>query len=181
MVGESAGIRISMGIAVLLRAGCRCRVRTRPARIGLREVGRIRHDVAYLLVDRLQVLFARPLLLDEPGLHLLDRVVLGAHLLDLVLRAVFRRIGHGMTAIAVGLHLEDHRPLARPAPIGGEVARSLHRAHIHAVDLDAGNLERDAAVGEIRFRRRAMDCRAHGVTVVLDDVDDRQLSTARPC
>ena len=55
------------------------------------------------------------------------------------------------------------------------VAGGLDRAHVHAVDLLAGNAERDAALREIGLRRGALDRGAHGVAVVLDDVDDRQL------
>ena len=111
----------------------------------------------------------------QPRLDLLDRVVLGAHLLHFVLRAVLRRVGHGVAAIAVGLHLEDDRPLARAAPFGGDIGGRLHGAHVHAVDLQAGNAEGQAALREIGLGRGARHRGAHGVAVVLDDVDDRQL------
>src|SRR5690606_16029877 len=60
----------------------------------LGKLGGIGDDVAHFLVDRLELVLARPLLFEQPRLHLLDRVVLGAHLLHLVLRAIFGRIGH---------------------------------------------------------------------------------------
>ena len=70
-------------------------------------------------------------------------------------------------------------PLAGAAPCDRLVAGGLHRAHIHAVDLLAGNVEGGAALGKIGLRRRARHRRAHGVAVVLDDVDHRQLPQLR--
>ena len=80
-----------------------------------------------------------------------------------------------MAAIAIGLHFQDDRALAAAAMRDRLGAGCLHRLHIHAVDLDAGNVEGDAALGEIGHRAGARHAGAHGVLVVLDDVDDRQL------
>ena len=80
-----------------------------------------------------------------------------------------------MAAIAVGEHFEDLRPRA-PARTRAIAARRLHRAHVHAVDLLAGNAEHRAAMIELLGERAAaLDMRAHGVVVVLDHVDHRQL------
>ena len=84
-----------------------------------------------------------------------------------------------MAAIAVGHHFENGRALAGAAPGDRLVARRLDRAHVHAVDLLARNVERQAALGEIGLRRGARHRGAHGVAVVLDDVDHRQLPQLR--
>src|SRR3954453_958243 len=80
-----------------------------------RDLGRLVDDLADLAVDLLELVGGDLPLLDEAAADLLDRVVLLAHAGDLVLGAVLRRIGHGVAAVAVGLHLEDERALARPA------------------------------------------------------------------
>ena len=49
----------------------------------------------------------------------------------------------------------------------------------HAVDLFAGNAEGRAALVELGLRARALHARAHGVLVVLDDVDHRQVPELR--
>ena len=60
--------------------------------------------------------------------------------------------------------------------LDGAVGGILHGAHIHAVDLLAGNAEGSAARAElIRHGGGARGRRAHGIAVVLDDEDDRQL------
>jgi len=59
------------------------------------------------------------------------------------------------------------------------IGRGLHGAHIHAVDLLAGNAVSRAAQGELSGRRRALQRGAHGVLVVLDDVDRRQTPELR--
>src|SRR5262249_23264575 len=64
---------------------------------------------------------------------------------------------------------------AGTAPFGGLLTRRINRLHVHAVDFLAGNVERSAALPEMRFRARALHTRAHGVLVVLDHVDDREL------
>ena len=56
---------------------------------------------------------------------------------------------------------------------------ALDRAHVHAVDLLARNVEGHAALGEIGLRRGARHRGAHGVAVVLDDVDHGQLPQLR--
>ena len=55
------------------------------------------------------------------------------------------------------------------------VTGGLHGTDVHAVDLLARNVEREASLGEVGGRRRSLDGRPHRVLVVLDDEDDRQL------
>src|SRR6266576_6988058 len=73
-------------------------------RIGLRIVGRklsrLVDDIAHCRIDLLELVLARHLLHQKTRAHLLDRIVLGAHLLYLVARAIFRRVRHGVPAIA---------------------------------------------------------------------------------
>ena len=66
-------------------------------------------------------------------------------------------------------------PLPGPAPRHRLVAGRLHRAHIHAVDLIAGDVEGGAAFGEIGQCGGARHRGTHGVAVVLDDIDHGQL------
>ena len=88
--------------------------------------------------------------LEQPAAHLLDRVALLAHLADLFLGAVFGRVGHGVAAVAVGQHLEDDTAPCRSGRARSRVApASLHGAHVHAVDLLAGDVEGQAALGEV--------------------------------
>ena len=181
IVGESAGIRISIGIsAPSLRVRCRSRARTTS---GSGSVCANSAASATMSRTSLSIALSSSSLAhffsSSARLDLLDRVVLGAHLLHFFLGAVLGRVGHRVAAIAVGLHLEDDRPVARAAPFGRDIGGRLHRAHIHAVDLQAGNAEGDAALREIGLGRRARHGRAHRVAVVLDDVDDRQLPQRR--
>src|SRR5580704_11460731 len=69
--------------------------------------------------------------------------------------------------------------LAGAAPGDSGFARRLHRPHVHAVDLRSGNVERQAALGEIGLRRGAQYRGAHGIAVVLDDVDHGELPQLR--
>src|ERR1700743_3801934 len=80
-----------------------------------------------------------------------------------------------MAAVAVGLHFQDIRALAFPAPGDRFFTRRLDRTHVHAVDLLARNVERNTALGKIGLRGRAGHRRTHRVAVVLDDINDRKL------
>ena len=110
---------------------------------------------------------------------MVDRVALLAHLVDLVAGAVARRVGHGMAAVAVGLHLQDVRALAGAAMGHRLGARRQHLEDVHAVDLAAGDVVGLAALVEIGAGRGARDRGAHAVLVVLDDEHDRQLPQRR--
>src|SRR5918998_1701487 len=59
------------------------------------------------------------------------------------------------------------------------LAGGIDGADVHAVHLLAGNAEGHAAFGVVGLGRAATWRRAHGVAVVLDDVDHRQLPDRR--
>src|SRR5262252_3834507 len=84
-----------------------------------------------------------------------------------------------MSAIAVGQHLKNIRTFSGSAPLRGLLACGFHGAHIHAVDLVAGNVERQTAPGQVHLSGGTRDRGAHGVTIVLDHVDDRQFPELR--
>src|SRR4051794_31901602 len=183
IVGDSAGINTGIGIGflvlvLLVSAQSAGDVGPQLGGIGLRVVGRefggLVDDLADLGVDRLEDFLARPLGGERAGAHLLDRVVLGAHLLDLLAGPIFGGIGHRVAAVAVGLHFQDIGSIAFAAPLDGPIACRLDGAHVHAVDLLARNVERGAALGKVGLRGGAVDRGAHGITVVLDNVHDRQ-------
>src|SRR3984893_8193909 len=190
IVGESAGMRMFVAIwcpcnGIARFFLCRLsqnagpylsRVRLRFARGKFRGLG---DDRADRRIDLLEIVFAGLLARQQARADLFDRITLLAHFLHFVLRPVFRRIRHRMAAIAIGLHFEDHRAIACPAPFGGASGGGLHRAHIHAVDPFARNVEGLAAFGKIGQRRRPRDGRAHGVAVILDNIDDRQFPEFR--
>src|SRR5690606_14132124 len=67
------------------------------------------------------------------------------------------------------------RSLAGTRPLNSQIGSSLHRTDVHAVYLDARNIERKTALREISFSGGARNRCAHGIAVVLDDVDYRQL------
>src|SRR5690606_13183609 len=173
IVGESAGIFNSIAISILLHQ----HVGIEFGKVGLRrtfgKVGRVAHDLADLLVDLLEFVFA-----DSSVLHqlfqMLDSVTLVAHRLNFLPAAIFGRVGHRVAAIAIGLELEEDRPLARAHPFERGFRRAAHREHVHAVDLDAGDAEALAAAIELVFGRRAIDRGAHRILIVLDHENDRQ-------
>src|SRR5262245_64578409 len=85
-------------------------------------------DSTDILVDLLQAVFVGNSGLAQPFADELDGIALGAHLLHLFPRAVFRRVRHGMAAITVGAHLDDHRACAASYPSDRRLACRLHRA-----------------------------------------------------
>src|SRR5258706_2227295 len=190
MVGDSAGISTWIGMVApeIHSAGWKKARRSaidvgiKFGRIGfgvvLGEVGGGVDDFPHLGIDRLQFLFAH-LGRQQAVANLLDRVLVVANLVDLLAGAIFRRVRHRMSAVAVGLHFQDVGPLAGAAPCDRLVARGLHRANVHAVDLLAGDIEGDATLGKVGLRRRPRHRCAHRVTVVLDDEDDRELPQLR--
>ncbi len=80
-----------------------------------------------------------------------------------------------MTAIPVGLHFQNVRPLAGASIFDGFLAGFAYSRHVHAVHFFALDLERYAALVEFGFRRVAGDTGAHGVHIVLDYVYDRKV------
>src|SRR5499427_4536607 len=118
IVGDNAGINISVGMNSLSPGGngaaasgssaARCSavdVGVELGGVGLGVVGGelrcLVDDRAHLGVNLLECVLARPLLRYQPLAHLLDRIVLAANLVDLLLGAVLGRIRHRMAAIAV--------------------------------------------------------------------------------
>src|SRR5581483_2639632 len=143
------------------------------------EFGGLVDAIAHLRVDLLQLVFAGKLGLENTVAHLLDRIVLGAHLLHLFLGAIFGGVGHRVSAIAVGEHFENVRALALAAPFHRLLASGFDRTHIHAVDLLTGKIERSAALRQIDLRRGARDRGAHGIAIVFDHVDHGKLPKLR--
>src|SRR3546814_17629248 len=70
---------------------------------------------------------------------MLDRVGLVAYRLHFLTAAIFRRVGHRMAAIAIGLELEQDRSLARAHPFERHLGRAAPRTHVNPVDLPAGH------------------------------------------
>src|SRR6202040_1067157 len=81
----------------------------------LRKVGSGIDDFPHLGVDGLQFLFAH-LGRQQAVADLLDRVLIVANLVDLLAGAIFCGIRHRMSAVAVGLHLQNVGPIAAAAP-----------------------------------------------------------------
>ena len=94
---------------------------------------------------------------QKAAAHLLDGIVLLAHAGHLVLRAVFRRIGHGMAAIAVGLHFEDVGTAARARMFHGALPRGVDGAHVHAIHLLTGDVGTRRRAWRNRSAREARD------------------------
>src|SRR5215475_4272828 len=96
-------------------------------RVGLRvaagEFGRFVDDGAYFGIDLLQRVFARKAPLQQAAAHLLDRIVLGAHLVDFLFGSVLGGIRHGMAAIAVSQHFQNDRTVALATPLHRHVGR----------------------------------------------------------
>src|SRR3974390_3065767 len=143
IVGDSAGMSTSIGmggtasaINIVIKFG---RVRFR---IVCGEFGRLVDQVSHLAVNFLQVVLCSKFLFEDTVTCHVDRIVRRAHFVHLLARAIFRRIGHRVAAITVRQHLQNVGPFAGAAPGSGLLARCLHRAHVHAVDLLARNVER---------------------------------------
>src|SRR6201999_1019651 len=82
-------------------------------------------------------------------------------------------------AVAVGQHLQDDRAVALAAPGDRLVGGGLDRAHVHAVDALARNAVGGPALRQVGGGGGARQRRAHGVLVVLDDVDHGQAPELR--
>src|SRR4029077_11266246 len=104
-----------------------------------------------------------------------DRIAFLSHRGYLLARTVLRRVGHGVAAISISLHLKDSRSFAGSAPCDGLFARGMHGFYIHAVDLFAWNVERGAALEKLGFGAGTLNAGAHRVLIVLNHIDDRQL------
>ena len=151
MVGDSAGIRISAA-CLAPHAATYTSVQSSDGSGSGSDWAKSAASAircADLAIDLLQFLLARQPLLQQTRLHLLDRIVLLAHLLHLLPGAVLGRVGHGVAAIAIGQHLEDVGSIAGAAMRTALSPASLHGPHIHAVDLLAGDAEGRAAGEEL--------------------------------
>ncbi|RUP43645.1 hypothetical protein BC936DRAFT_136914 [Jimgerdemannia flammicorona] len=72
----------------------------------------------------------------DPLLQAGDGVACRAHVLDLLTRTISgARIGHGVTTVAIGDHLNHDRALAGTSPLLGVTARLAHGEDVHAVNL----------------------------------------------
>src|SRR5882672_5120496 len=143
------------------------------------KFGRLVDDLAHFRVGSLEFVLARPASREQTRPDLLDRIALSADLFDLLAGAVFCRIRHGVTAVAVGHHLQNDGTVAVTAPFHGPFTSRPDGAHVHAVDLLARDIEGQAAPGKIDLGGGAGHGRAHGVAVVLDDVDHGELPQLR--
>src|SRR6202012_3709025 len=85
--------------------------------------------------DLLEIVLARLAGTHHAGADLLDRIMLLPHFLHFLLAPIFRRIGHGVAAVTIRLHLQNIRALALAAPFERPLAGGDDGAHIHAVDL----------------------------------------------
>src|SRR5215472_759790 len=104
IVGDSAGMRISIDMSgddvpiEILRLGFRAFAS---------ELGRHVDNVPGLLVDCFEIVLARDAARDQLLPEVLDRIALLPHGLHFIARSVLRRVGHGVAAIAICLHLKD--------------------------------------------------------------------------
>src|SRR6056297_2970127 len=178
IVGLRAGMRISVGIVCPSLSGFHVDVcpKLGHIRLGafLGEFGAVVHDALDLLVDRLEIILAGMLALQEKIAHMFDTVLLLTDFLHLFASTVFRRVRHRVSAIAIGLHLKDVRPLARAAVRDGLLASILDGQNIHAIHGFAGNAERLAASIDIRGRGGPLLRCSHRVLVVLDHKNHRK-------
>src|SRR4029077_6515720 len=152
IVGESAGINTSIGMDSHVLHGVD--VGPELGGIRLRVVGGefrcLVDDGAHLGVNFLQRILGLEAFFQQGAAHLLDWIVLGAHLVDFLLRPVLGRIGHGVAAVAIGQHFAGDRAVALAAPFPRLVACGLNRSNIHAIDLFARDVEGAAALGQVR-------------------------------
>lgn len=88
------------------------------------------------LVNGLHLILGDHVELQETLLQASDGVVVGTHVLDLLTGTVSGTgVGHGVTTITVGLHLEQKRSLARDGPLLGVGNSLVNGQDIHSVDL----------------------------------------------
>src|SRR5262245_1789068 len=84
-----------------------------------------------------------------------------------------------MPAISVCQHFQNIGTFARAAPRGSLFTGGHDGAHIHAVDLVTGDVERQSAARQVDLGRRPRDRRAHRVPIILDYVDYGELPKLR--
>src|SRR6516162_8997193 len=186
IVGDNAGIKTSVAMASrnLLQArsskgsGAGQDIRPQLGRLRfrgvLRELRRCGDAIPDLAVDLLELRLRRSAF-EQTSTCLIDRVVLGAHSVDLIPGTILCRVGHRVSAIPVCHHLEDDRPLAGPGVLSAGKPSLVHGEHVHAVDLLARDPIGRTAMEQVGARRRTIDRRPHPVSIVLYHVNDRQL------
>jgi hypothetical protein len=141
-------------------------------RVGLgraaRELDRVLHLAVDRLVDRVELGGAGGAQLAEPAPERRDRAALRP-VVDLGLRTVAAddRVALVVAHGAVGLGLDQGRPVAAPRAIGGGLHRLPHRKHIVAVDRDAGNAVGGGARRDLGVEGHRGKGSRRGVEVVL--------------
>src|SRR6185437_7144119 len=181
IVGDSAGMRIWVGIGAC-RSGIDVGKELGWVGLGvsLRELGRLVHHLADRAVDFLELFVGRVGTLEQPLAHELDRIAMLSHVLHLLARPVLSGVRHGMAAIAIGAHLEDHGSIARADRCKRPLAGVLDRRDVHAVDPLTLNAEGDPAIIELLGESAgALDRGAHRVMIVLDDIEYGELPQRR--
>src|SRR3984957_194548 len=174
MVGDRAGIRICVAICSALQQHVGPKLGGLRFGARLREIGGVLPDLFHLIID-----FFLFRLGDAERLQFMarafDAVALAAHLLDFLARAIAAGVGHGMAAVAVGVDVEQIRPLPGAAMRDRDVGGLLHRLDVHAVHLHAGNVPGGAVLRQVVAGGGAIDRGSHAVLIVLDHVDAGQL------
>src|SRR5579884_1404659 len=159
----SSGIDVLEGVLGL-------RIRPR-----LRELDRALDDLAHLGVERLELLVRDVELRTEQ----LDRVVLG-RLRAILLRAIHLRIADVVAFDAVGLDVEEHRPLARTHPLERVARRLEHLLDVLPVHLHRRHVERRRTLRHVVPHRRVLPARRRlGPVVVLADEERLRLPQLR--
>mmetsp|Transcript_15316 Transcript_15316/g.39809 ORF Transcript_15316/g.39809 Transcript_15316/m.39809 type:complete len:257 (+) Transcript_15316:159-929(+) len=134
--------------------------------------------LADLRLHRLELLRRGDLVGENDLLQAFDGVACAAHAADFLAVAVRHpRVGHGVSVVAVRVHLDHHRARARARVRSSILAGLAHGEDGHAIDLDAGHIQPACIV--VRVCRRARLRCAHPVLVVLADKDARQLPERR--
>ena len=146
-------------------------------RIGLRrfarEFERALHDRVDLGIDRIELLRVRDR--EHPGQPLPEGLdgIAPDPCVDLVLLAVGsnHRVAFMMADDAVGLRLDQRRPLPAARPLKRARHRRADGNHVIAVDRNAWNSVGLSAAGDVGVQRRIGERRRSGVEVVLADED----------
>src|SRR4029079_15108567 len=154
IVGESAGMSTSMGMGYCFPGNkSAIHIGIKFGNVRLRVVrGKFRRlvdQVANFAVNLLHCIFGGEFLFHNSVTRHVDRIVVTTHLVHFLARAIFRGIRHGMPAISVRQHFQNIGTLAGTAPCGSLFSGRFHRTHVHAVDLVAGNVERQSAARQV--------------------------------
>src|SRR3546814_20721791 len=80
-----------------------------------------------------------------------------------------------MAAIAIRLELQQYRPLAGAHPFKRRFCRTAYSENVHSVHLNTRNTKAFAPPVKLVLGGGAIDRSAHGVLIILNHEDDRQL------